>query len=252
MPFVPRLLIVATTSVTLLTGAVLTGRHLVIRRRSGGMVRLAETIPVHSAYWREQHKKRGELLYVALGDSTAQGIGASRPGHSYVGVLARAIRRHTKRSVRVVNLSQSGARVREAVETLVPAFAKYRPDLVTVSIGANDIVDFEAERFERGLRELCAALPPAAIIADLPSFYYGQNQRRVKVANEIVRRVADEYGLAVAPLHRVTHRRTAARTALRDVASDFFHPNDRGYLVWASAFEPLLTAAIDRLNQKRL
>ena len=248
MPPALRVAIVAISAVLLLAATATTGRHLVIRRRIGGIARLAEMIPIHSAYWREQHRKEGELLYVAVGDSAAQGIGASRPGHSYVGVLARVIRKHTDRSVRVVNLSQSGARVREALELQVPALKKLQPDIITVSIGANDIVEFEAERFERELRELCETLPPHAIVADLPSFYYGESQRRVKVANEIVRRVAEEYELDVAPLHRVTHRRTAARTALRDVAADFFHPNDRGYVVWASAFEPLLVDAIDRLK----
>lgn len=241
-------------STTLITGALLAGtayigRHLVIRRRTDGVLRLAATIPLHSAHWREQRKKSGDLLYVAIGDSAAQGIGASRPHHSYVGVLARDIRKETGLSVRVVNLSQSGARLREALETL-PALARLKPDIVTVSIGANDIPDFNPERFERELRQLAAALPEFSIIADLPSFYFGEYQRRVRLANEIVRRVAADFGLTVAPLHKVTHARTAARTALRDVAADFFHPNDRGYVVWASSFKPLLLATIGHLREK--
>jgi acyl-CoA thioesterase-1 len=32
------------------------------------------------------------------------------------------------------------------------------------------------------------------------------------------------------------------------VAGDFFHPNDRGYRVWASAFLPLLDRAIAKLD----
>ena len=81
-------------STTLIAGALLSstayiGRYLVIRRRTDGVLRLAATIPLHSAHWREQRKKSGDLLYVAIGDSAAQGIGASRPHHSYVGVLAR-------------------------------------------------------------------------------------------------------------------------------------------------------------------
>jgi hypothetical protein len=28
---------------------------------------------------------------------------------------------------------------------------------------------------------------------------------------------------------------------------DFFHPNDRGYTTWASAFLPLLPTALDRV-----
>lgn len=237
-----------------ISGIAASARYLVIRRRSGGMVRLAEMIPVHSAYWREQRKKTGELLYVAIGDSAAQGIGASRPSHSYVGLLGRSIRRQSGKTLRVVNLSQSGARLREAVEKQEPAIRKLLPDIVTVSIGANDIGSpdgFDPERFERELRIIYGALPSHAIVADLPSFYFGEAERKVRIANEIVRRVASDLGLAVAPLHEVTRGRTAARTALRDVAADFFHPNDRGYQAWASAFEPFITERLSQLTSAR-
>lgn len=218
------------------------------------MVRLAEMIPVHSAYWREQGKKEGDLLYVVIGDSAAQGIGASRPSHGYVGVVARDIHRQSGKTVRIVNLSQSGARLREAVAKQEPAVRGMRPDIVTVSIGANDIGSpdgFDPQRFEKELRIIYRALPPHAIVADLPSFYLGEPERRVRVANEIVRRVASELGLQVAPLHSVTLRRTAARTALRDVSADFFHPNDRGYEAWASAFAPLVARRVAQLTNAR-
>src|SRR4051794_31508287 len=44
-------------------------------------------------------------LWVVLGDSTAQGIGTSRRDHSYVSVVARALRERRDSSWRVVNLS---------------------------------------------------------------------------------------------------------------------------------------------------
>jgi lysophospholipase L1-like esterase len=62
----------------------------------------------------------------------------------------------------------------------------------------------------------------------------------VRAANAIVHRVAEELGLDVAPLYAATRRQGGARYALNQVAADFFHPNDRGYRVWASAFLPLL------------
>ena len=235
-------------------GLAASARYLAIRRRSGGMIRLAEMIPVHSAHWREQRKKAGELLYVAIGDSAAQGIGASRPSHSYVGLLARSIRHQSKKTLRVVNLSQSGARLREAVDKQEPAIRGLIPDIVTVAIGANDIGSpdgFDPERFERELRVVYGALPGHAIVADLPSFYFGEAERKVRAANMIVRKVASDLGLAVAPLYEVTRGRTAARTALRDVAADFFHPNDRGYQAWASAFAPLVAHRVNQLLAAR-
>ncbi|MEV1131668.1 SGNH/GDSL hydrolase family protein [Agromyces sp. NPDC049794] len=202
---------------------------------------LNETLPVHSAWWRSHAKQRGEVLYVAMGDSAAQGIGASRPDHSYVGVLARDIRDVTGRSVRVVNLSVSGATVELAVRDQLPRFAKFRPDVVTVAIGANDIAKWDAEVFERGIREIFAALPPHALVANLPFFYFPRNERKVAVANRILRSVAEEFGLTVVPLHTVTRLR-GVRRILTHFAGDFFHPNDHGYKVWAEAFRPSLVA----------
>ncbi len=67
-------------------------------------------------------------------------------------------------------------------------------------------------------------------------------ERKVAVANEIVHRVAEEFGLTVAPLHTITKRVGVRRTFFNSYG-DLFHPNDRGYEVWASAFEPRSTRA---------
>ena len=91
------------------------------------------------------------MLYVAIGDSAAQGIGASRPDRSYVGVLADDIRNLTGRSLRVVNLSVSGATTELAVLDQLPRLAKLSPDLVTVAIGANDIASWDPAVFERNV-----------------------------------------------------------------------------------------------------
>jgi len=202
---------------------------------------LNETLPVHSKWWRDHAEQPGEVLYVAMGDSAAQGIGASRPDHSYVGVLARDIRSVTGRSVRVVNLSVSGATVELAVRDQLPKFAKFRPDVVTVAIGANDIRRWDPEAFERGIREIFSVLPKHALVANLPFFYFPHNERKVLAANRTLRAVADEFGLTVVPLHTVTRQR-GVRRMLTHFADDFFHPNDHGYRIWAEAFRPSLIA----------
>ena len=217
------------------------------RRQNNGRERLALTLPVHSAWWREHAKREGELLYVAVGDSAAQGIGASKPHRGYVGTVAAHLRKTTGKSVRVVNLSVSGARLRETLEIQVPKLARLQPDVITVAIGANDIATFDDVRFDRELRELADALPPHAIVADLPSFFFGEAEKRVRIANGIVHQVVGEHGFALAPLYQATRRQGAARMALNQASADFFHPNDRGYRVWASAFLPLVARAVEAL-----
>lgn len=213
------------------------------RRRLAGAIRIASTLAANASWWREQRALTGELLYVAIGDSAAQGIGASRPGLSYVGLVANHVRQSTGRSVRVVNLSVSGARVREALAGQLHYVHDLQPDIVTVSIGANDMgLGFEATRFARELDALYGALPVHTIVADVPSHYVGFAERTVSAANAIVRHTAERYDLIVAPLHDVTRRSGAAWYVVNQVAADFFHPNDRGYRMWASAFFP----AVDR------
>ncbi|GGI45495.1 lysophospholipase L1-like esterase [Agromyces flavus] len=239
-------IVTALVPIALLAGIVLGARAWWRRFRAritANSVILNETLPVHSKWWRDHAKVRGELLYVALGDSAAQGIGASRPDHSYVGVLARLIRDTTARTVRVVNLSVSGATVGLAVQDQLPKLAKYRPDVMTVAIGANDIAHWDPEAFERDLATVLDAVPPHTLVADLPFFYFPQNERKVAVANDIVRRLVEARGLTLVRLHRETRLR-GFRRMFTHFANDWFHPNDHGYRVWADAFRPPLLASL--------
>jgi len=241
-----RLVVILLSGILAAVATFLTGRMLVLRRQRAGAARLAATLHLNARWWKEQRSRPGEILYVALGDSAAQGVGASRPGRSYVGMLADHLRRRTSQTVQVANLSVSGARLRDAIAVQLPLLAKLKPDLVTAAIGANDIASFEADRFERELAIVYDALPPGSIVGDIPAFYFGAAERRVGIANEIVHRLAGERGFEVAPVHAFTRRQGGARYALNQVAADFFHPNDRGYRVWASAFVPLLDRRFPR------
>ena len=199
---------VAVTTAVALSGAVaavaVTSWRRFRARLTANSLVLNETLPVHSKWWRDHAKLKGDLLYVAIGDSAAQGIGASSPDRSYVGVLADEIRAVTGRSVRVVNLSVSGATVELAVRDQLPRFVKLKPDIVTVAIGANDIAHWDPAAFESGIRTIFEALPPYALVANLPFFYFPRNERKVAVANRIVRRGssgARAHGRAAAHRH---------------------------------------------------
>ena len=115
---------------------------------------------------------------MALGDSAAQGIGASNPWRSYVGRIAGHIRRTTHGTVGVKNLSISGSTTYQCRINQVPRLGDYEADIVTVSIGANDIGDFHPEKFEKNLRAVYSALPKHAIVADLPFMLLPESERR--------------------------------------------------------------------------
>ncbi len=65
-------------------------------------------------------------------------------------------------------------------------------------------------------------------------------------------RVAAARGLPVAPLHEALRREGWAAMA-SEFAADWFHPNDRGYRVWADAFWTTMRASalMNRLTSGR-
>jgi len=240
---VARVILLPALGVVIGTG-ILAWRLLRATRRASAV--LNETLPMHSAWWRARAKEQGELLFVALGDSSAQGIGATSPDGGYVGILLRRIAERSGRRVRTVNLSVSGSTTMDAVGYQLPRLEKMRPDIVTLAIGVNDVVAWNERAFAAGIAQILEALPPGAIVAELPYFYLPRSERRVAVANRLIRRIADANGLRVAPLHSVT-KRAGVLGLFTLFADDRFHPNNAGYELWASAFAPLIDERVDEL-----
>ena len=111
-------------------------------------------------------------LWVALGDSTAQGIGATSPDEGYVGQLRRRLEAHDRRPWRVLNLSRSGARIRELLTDRLARLAALSetPGLVTCAAGANDLAWRPGERRVLGEAErLRRELPAGTVVATLPA-----------------------------------------------------------------------------------
>ncbi len=199
------------------------------------LVRLAAGLKRASLYWSQPQGDDGGLLYVSLGDSAAQGVGASHPERGYVGLLAERLRTTSGMPVRVVNLSRSGARISDVLERQLPLLRGHRPDLVTVAIGGNDVWGYDAHLFASQVDRLTAALPVGAFIADVPYFMHGHWERAARHATDAVTSSARSRGLTVVQLHEAL-RRQGWSAMLNQFAADWFHPNDRGYRVWADAF----------------
>lgn len=185
--------------------------------------------------WRKRAAQPGELLYVALGDSAAQGVGTSDLDASYVGLLAARLQRETGRSVRVVNLSRYGARVHDVVTQQLPHLAGLTPDLLTLTVGANDLQNFDAGSFGASVNHVLDALPRHAIVADLPCFHFGPRELDAVIASRMIADRVRAHRLTFAPLHRVTEIRRGWGS-FPEFSWDQFHPSAKGYRVWESAF----------------
>lgn len=215
-------------------------------RANAPLMRLSDMQPVTAKWWRERRTQPGKLRYLALGDSTAQGIGASSPGRSYVGQIIERIEAQLGEPVQATNLGVSGATSALCARDQLPRSEKplkQNPELVTLAIGANDIAQWSPVQFHRNLSTVLDALPTHTIIGELPSFHLPHNERKVRKANDILHTIADSRGLAVAPVYDATRAR-GLRGILTEFAEDAFHPNDRGYQVWADAFWPLVSERI--------
>src|SRR5689334_18213051 len=80
--------------------------------------------------------KAGPIVYVALGDSTGYGVGATNGG--YVARLFNRILEH-RPSSELANLCVSGATTDDLLRVQLQPSIQKSPDLVTVGIGINDI-----------------------------------------------------------------------------------------------------------------
>lgn len=201
------------------------------------LVQVALGARSNADYWSQPQGETGGLLYVALGDSAAQGVGASDPQHGYVSLLADRLRDSTGQPVEIVNLSKSGARIKDVLDTQLPALAALgrTPDVVTVAIGGNDVRAYDRATFAREADRLAAALPDGAYVADAPYFMHGRWERDAAQAAALLRDAAARHGLRPVALHEAL-RRQSWRAMFTQFAADWFHPNDRGHRVWADAF----------------
>jgi acyl-CoA thioesterase-1 len=202
------------------------------------------------------------FTYVAVGASETVGVGADEPAaQSWPAVFYRTA---LARSARFVNVGESGATVRQALDRkLQPALAE-EPRLVTVWLNVNDLVaQVPVEQYERDLSRLVRALrrggeadvlvataPPVAELPVVKACLPGGSGCRLPSplpsAAAITQRVAD-YNGAIARVVAAEGAvlvdlaaATAGGISAPLVAADGFHPSTEGHRRVAAAFAQAL------------
>lgn len=170
--------------------------------------------------------RRTGPLWVVLGDSASQGLGATRREAGYVGKVHEVLRRRD--AWRVINLSRAGAGVADVRARQLAALAALTEEepagLVTCVIGAEDVARSVAG-LDTALRALLGALPRGAVVATVP--LRGPAADRV---NAVIRDEAVRHRLRLADLGAVT---AAPGRGVR--------LNDVGHAAWAR----VLVRAVD-------
>lgn len=207
-------------------------------RWADGVTAMRSDCAEFAGFWREHNARvlDGEgPLWVVLGDSTAQGLGAPSPTLGYVGQVLTGLRRRTGRAWRVLNLSVSGSVIRDVLDKQL-AESPTGADLVTCGIGINDILYTPPGRLFGDLRSLVSAVPSGTVLLDLPvpagmwgllgraSVPYVTRINRVLHASAVTRSL---------PVARVSEEFTAPWGG--KFASDCFHPSQDGYRDWTRA-----------------
>ncbi len=192
------------------------------------------------------------LTYVVLGDSTSAGEGAAYADGIAMGTAAALAKSHHGA---MTNLSVSGARVVDVYNDQLPAAERLHPDLVLLSVGANDVTHLSSiasmkANLLRIVRGLKAANPNVAIVLTgspdmgapprIPRPLRGLAGRRTEDVIAMVRSVVVEEQLTFAPIAAATGPLFRRDRTL--FAADRFHPNARGYATWI----PVLNEAIAR------
>jgi len=216
-------------------------------RWTDGVAAMRADRATFASYWaahneqvrRERETQPGasaDPLWVVLGDSTAQGLGAPGPKGGYVGQALTQLRRNTGQHWRVINLSVSGGLTRDVLAQQIPLLADERPDLVTCGAGANDILFSAPAKLFADLRALLAAVPDNTVLLDLPllSGFWGIVGRisvpYITRINRVIHEVAQPRDLPVAEVSAHFTPPWAGKFSV-----DNFHPSLDGYRDWTRA-----------------
>ena len=224
-------------------------KHGKLGRWTDGVAELRSARTEFGAYWdahndqvltkRERAMRDGadlDPLWVVLGDSTAQGLGAPGPRGGYVGQTLYELRRTTGSHWRVLNLSVSGALMRDVLAEQIPRLDGQHPDLVTCGAGVNDILYSAPGKLFGDLRTLLAAVPEDTVMLDLPllSGFWGIVGRMsvpyITRINRVIQEVATERRLRVAEVSRHFVPPWVGKFSV-----DNFHPSQDGYRDWSRA-----------------
>ena len=195
---------------------------------------LAGSVKQYAQFWNEKANEKGDITYLALGDSAAQGIGASNPMRGYVGLVAREIEKKTGKSVRIVNISKTGAKMDNYLKDQAPIVATLNADIVTIQIGANDIAHFDATTYRTKFKEVLKTLPEGTFVSNMPLFNSRPGSTaNAKQASNIIEQELRNYPELI---HVDLQAETEQNQSVFGFAPDLFHPNNLSYKNWANAF----------------
>jgi acyl-CoA thioesterase-1 len=195
---------------------------------------------------------------VALGDSYTIGTGLEDESQNFPTLLASLITDATGIVVDLVNLGVNGYTTTDLIREELPVASRLRPELLTILIGANDVVQGSGEADYRtrlaGIYDAIAGLglPAAKIVAvSTPDFSHvpgarpfgtaGDLRARIDAFNRIAQSEAAARGFPYADISAITREVNRGRHWL---AADGLHPGPAQHRAIADQLWRLLGTVI--------
>jgi lysophospholipase L1-like esterase len=221
-------------------------RRGAVAARLSGVTRMRAQSGSHAAYWRQTAAEAEATtgpLWLVLGDSAAQAIGATDPADGYVGRVRAALSRRDGVPWRVINLSTAGALTADVITEQLPRLHAMPavPQLVSCNAGANDVLRTAPRRLRSQLGEVAARLPTGSVLLTLTAGLRGVGRTYLGWLNAGIRAAAERHGHRVADVDR--HYAPPWRGKF---SPDGFHPSARGYADWANAVLAALEISPDQ------
>ena len=190
---------------------------------------------------------RNHIVYLALGDSYTIGTGASHESRNFPSLLAAKLQEAGGREVEVVNPAVNGFTTIDLLAKELGYITDMKPDLVSVLIGVNDLVQGRgAQQYRESLAEIYDAiaatgLPDGRVAAiSIPDWSVAPAARdygdptRLRSLTEQFNAVAQQEGEARRfSWVDLTEVSTRAMGSTGWIAADDLHPGDAQYAAWA-------------------
>ncbi len=184
------------------------------------------------------------IRYLALGDSFTIGTGSS-PDLAFPSQLKRLLLKKGV-DVRLENVAVNGYSTNEVIARELEALGRFKPDTVTLAIGANDIVRGDNEtRYRENLKVIFKAIAKAGVkrVFVLPQPDWSQSpiaagfgdpqelRSRIEAYNAILSDEARQAGATYVDLFPQFVEQ--AKQGL--IAPDGLHPSPKAYAFWAES-----------------
>jgi len=182
------------------------------------------------------------IRYLALGDSYTIGTGASDESQSWPSIIARRM------NAELTNPSVNGYTTLDLIRDELPYLERIKPDLVSILIGVNDLVQGRPpDNYRDSLTRIYDAvldleIPPRVAAVSIPTWSYVPaaadfgGKDKVETLTGLFNAVAEQEARARNfTWIDIGASSTSGIGSPGWIASDDLHPGDAQYAVWAEA-----------------